>query len=301
MRSTAASLRGPTTLWSIIQTGLLEYWILDSTLTHVVSANPKITFEYIALLQINQVAQRWADNRKVNETSGRGIARVRIDEAYAQISELPNAYVSFLGLLRVASNWTASNQTRILRHSAFNPQDRSLSNRIMIGLVMRATAYISPQADYVLRLREDAGWYGHMRLAHTDKLTFKNCLSWKGLNDKLWFGPRSTVVTLHNSWLEEWERCHNVSSECSSEHALKHIVVRLALPYSQMAIPASDARVVRHELGDTSLCWKSLYACKRTLTMCGRRPKDKRTNISLLVRKSSSQSHTSRTRRLPLQ
>ena len=51
---------------TIVQTGLLSNWILESTLDNVVAANPLSSFRYVGLFQASIPNRRWSDRKPIS-------------------------------------------------------------------------------------------------------------------------------------------------------------------------------------------------------------------------------------------
>ena len=106
----------------------------------------------------------------------------------------------------------------------------------------------------MLRIREDAGWYGGFSLAklHFDThMYFKNCKHWHGLNDKFWIGRRNLVLKLQTQYRNEFLTKERNNTETSLKEA--------ALNVSRMIrVPVSDAKMRE----DRTICWYKLYLCE---------------------------------------
>ncbi len=216
---------------------------LDGILRNVISANPAIHFDYIGLFQENVLGDRWMGEKTQP-------SHILLNERRHDLSHATNLDVRMLGIWNVDRNPIPKNFSG--RLSTFQNDIHQLEN------LRRATTFISDKSAYVLRVREDVGWYAPFLLPEAPvKITFKNCKSWGGVNDKMWYGPREAVLALHTAYWDAFmhKRLHN------TEEALE--VATRKLRTTQTQIRASDARM----RANCTLCWKRFYACETDMPL----------------------------------
>lgn len=103
-----------------------------------------------------------------------------------------------------------------------------------------------------MRLREDAGWYKPFTLIAKPAVSFKNCLSFWGINDKVWYGPRNDVLNIMKNMLRSWLYMCTKSTEITLLNLMR------GNNYSLVDIPVSDARITHN-----GICWVRNYMCKK--------------------------------------
>lgn len=228
-------------MWTIIQSGLLYDWILNSTLTNVVAANPGIQFDYIGLFQERALGNRWLGEKTKP-------SQILLDERRRHLSLAANLRVRMLGI------WNT--QLYPMPHD-FKGRRYNFQNDVhQLDVLLRATTFVSHESAYVLRVREDVGWYAPFIIPKAPvQITFKNCFEFKGVNDKMWYGPREAVLMMHTTY---WNTFMH-SRAANTEAALKLTIRNFST--TRTDIGASDARVKE----DGSLCWKQMYACGRNV------------------------------------
>lgn len=232
-------------MWTVIQTGLLYDWILNSTLQNVVSANSAIQFDYIGFFQENALVDRWFGEKTKP-------SHILLDERRHTLSQVTNLRVRMLGI------WNVNLETipKDFRGRKYNFQNdmHQLEN------LRLATTFISTESAYVLRVREDVGWYSPFILPKNPiQITFKKCgesvfrrvTHHPPLTDKMWYGPREAVSKMHTMYLDAFMHERVASTEWALTFATRN------LPTTQTHIGASDARI----RADGTLCWKRIYAC----------------------------------------
>jgi hypothetical protein len=224
---------------AIVQTGLLPYWIVDSTLTHVVAANPLYSFHFVGLFQSSRA------NTRLTDTKVTPLYNASVDRSLRKMISHANLEVRFLG---IAAN------PGVPVPAEFRGNVRTFDNVYRQLRLILLTNDLVPDVDLILRLREDAGWYAPWQLYPVSRILFKNCLHWGGVNDKMWFGPAREVLRFHNELFDEF-----MSGKRNPETAILSVVRRMQTHYCDYDdIPVSDARTATP--GDR-LCWKSKYLC----------------------------------------
>ena len=226
-------------MWTIVQTGLLYNWILNSTLQHVVYVNPTIQFEYVGMFQYNAIGKRWMGYTPQH-------SRILLDERRDALSRMANLHVRMLGV-RMVNREPIPTDFRG-RKTNFQNDLHQLEN------LRLATSYISKESAYVLRIREDVGWYSPFNILEAPRITLKNCKRWGGVNDKIWYGSRKEVVALHMAYYDTFMHQRTFNTESALKLALRNTSI------AELDITASDARV----RANGTLCWKGMYACEST-------------------------------------
>ena len=280
---------------AILQTGLLDWWIVDSTLEMVVSANPQLPFRYVGLFQTTAPAKgRFSEamtNTYQNVSRATASTLAALDAGWRSMRRVRNLQVDFLGVDKNPSVPAPKGFTgRLLTFDSDYRQLRLLS--LGAGLV-------SPSASHLLRLREDAGWcrtraekaaptrarchqydappspssrrYAPFSLPLVSStILFKDCFGWSKSttlrNDKMWFGPAKHVLKLQKLYFEAFLHPGRAKRDWSgsTEDALSLAVHNVGLPERRVDFPASDARRdTRLPAGYPAggLCWKENYLC----------------------------------------
>ena len=252
---------------AILQTGLLDWWIVDSTLEMVVSANPQLPFRYVGLFQTTAPAKgRFSEamtNTYQNVSRATASTLAALDAGWRSMRRVRNLQVDFLGVDKNPSVPAPKGFTgRLLTFDSDYRQLRLLS--LGAGLV-------SPSTSHLLRLREDAGWYAPFSLPLVSStILFKDCFGWSKSttlrNDKMWFGPAKHVIKLQKLYFEAFLHPGRAKRDWSgsTEDALSLAVHNVGLPERRVDFPASDARRdTRLPAGYPAggLCWKENYLC----------------------------------------
>lgn len=232
-------------MWTILQTGLLYDWILDSTIDNVVRSNPRIEFAYVGLFQENVLNPRFYKARlPIRAPNGHMMQRNR-----DVLDSIQNMKMIILNTTRAVPvhlprSWTG-------RRYNFQNDYHQLEN------LYRASLLIPSHSNNVLRLREDAGWYQPFILpvAPLHRLQFNDCLHWYGINDKVWFGPRDLVVRIIRDYFHVFSEGRGVKN---TEFALQRVASHIPVVFGRINV--SDAAL----RGDGSLCFKKAYLCKHS-------------------------------------
>lgn len=239
---------------AILQTGLLSFWIVESTLDMVVTANPQLPFRFVGLFQTTGVVwRRWnealtAETKGLNATSPTLAA---LDKGWRAMRAVPNLEVDFLGV-------THNPPAQKLKEE-FKGRTLTFDNDYrQLNILVAGAKFVSPKATHLLRLREDAGWYAPFLLPLVSStILYKDCFGYTGMNDKMWFGPAKHVLELQRLYFEVFlsARGRTKSTEDALVYAanqLKRAGVRKWL----VDFPASDARMQAGRV-----CWKFQYLC----------------------------------------
>lgn len=232
--------------YAILQTGLYSNWILTSTLSNVVACNPSVRFDYVGLFQTNPPAYRYSDNiirtGDVNVDRYRGMLRKhRVRVVLLATVHMPDAPIP---------------------PSFRNRRDTFVNDVRQLLLIERASEFLPQDVDYVLRVREDAGWYHPFSLPFPSIMVFNDCRPWNGINDKVWLGPTADVLRVHRNLISVHATVQ--VGRGSTEEILAYVVAQQNVSYTVSTIPVSDARRRRNH----SLCWTRPYVCSKSVPQC---------------------------------
>lgn len=209
---------------AIVQVGLLQTWLWEPVITHILRPNPSVIFVYFADFHNATAPRRY---RKTDQS------RAIVDLAHA------------LNAMSAQPNFQRRNVTvrtelpRLNKAAPKWPTQYNRATRVVAATIvqrMRDMVLQTISYAYTMCIREDALWYHPLRLnllTRDEHVIFKPCMNYGGVNNKAIAGRPANVhellTRLHASF---WHAPANVPPY-NLESLLKQTLQADKISYAQ--------------------------------------------------------------------